>query len=72
MGGWGVPAAVSLPYGLQPKKEYKPEVQLKRANWSKVGPKIDGSMYIQFPITYLDIQNKLKVQFAFLIHIYNL
>ncbi|XP_056294846.1 protein diaphanous homolog 1 [Pseudoliparis swirei] len=38
MGGWGVPAAVSLPYGLQPKKEYKPEVQLKRANWSKIGP----------------------------------
>ncbi|TNN46302.1 Protein diaphanous 1 [Liparis tanakae] len=37
MGGWAVPAAVSLPYGLQPKKEYKPEVQLKRANWSKIG-----------------------------------
>uniref|UniRef100_A0A8C2WGI6 Diaphanous related formin 1 n=1 Tax=Cyclopterus lumpus TaxID=8103 RepID=A0A8C2WGI6_CYCLU len=38
MGGWGVPATPSLPYGLQPKKEYKPEVQLKRANWSKIGP----------------------------------
>ncbi|XP_062380249.1 protein diaphanous homolog 1 [Sardina pilchardus] len=34
-GGWGVKA---LPFGLEPKKEYKPEVQLKRANWSKIGP----------------------------------
>ncbi|TDH07568.1 hypothetical protein EPR50_G00108020 [Perca flavescens] len=38
MGGWGLAAPPSLPYGLQPKKEYKPEVQLKRANWSKIGP----------------------------------
>lgn len=38
MGGWGAPAPPSLPYGLQPKKEYKPEVQLKRANWRKLGP----------------------------------
>nr|XP_033488869.1 protein diaphanous homolog 1-like isoform X1 [Epinephelus lanceolatus] len=36
--GWGAPAPPKLPYGLQPKKEYKPEVQLKRANWSKIGP----------------------------------
>uniref|UniRef100_A0A3Q0R4V1 Diaphanous related formin 1 n=1 Tax=Amphilophus citrinellus TaxID=61819 RepID=A0A3Q0R4V1_AMPCI len=38
MGGWGAPAPPTLPFGLQPKKEYKPEVQLKRANWSKIGP----------------------------------
>ncbi|XP_068443664.1 protein diaphanous homolog 1 isoform X2 [Clinocottus analis] len=38
MGGWAVSVAPSLPYGLQPKKDYKPEVQLKRANWSKIGP----------------------------------
>ncbi|XP_041845585.1 protein diaphanous homolog 1-like isoform X2 [Melanotaenia boesemani] len=38
MGGWAAPAPPSLPYGLQPKKDYKPEVQLKRANWSKIGP----------------------------------
>ncbi|XP_068596158.1 protein diaphanous homolog 1 [Brachionichthys hirsutus] len=37
MGGWGAPAP-PLPFGLQAKKDYKPEVQLKRANWSKVGP----------------------------------
>ncbi|XP_022615849.1 protein diaphanous homolog 1-like [Seriola dumerili] len=38
MGGWGAPAPPPLPYGLKPKKDYKPEVQLKRANWSKIGP----------------------------------
>uniref|UniRef100_I3JBL6 Diaphanous related formin 1 n=1 Tax=Oreochromis niloticus TaxID=8128 RepID=I3JBL6_ORENI len=38
MGGWGAPAPPALPFGLKPKKEYKPEVQLKRANWSKIGP----------------------------------
>ncbi|KAF5900628.1 protein diaphanous 1, partial [Clarias magur] len=39
-GGFGVWAAPvpQLPFGLKPKKEYKPEVQLKRANWSKIGP----------------------------------
>ncbi|XP_070769348.1 protein diaphanous homolog 1-like [Enoplosus armatus] len=38
MGGWGAPAPPPLPFGLQPKKDYKPEVQLKRANWGKIGP----------------------------------
>lgn len=38
MGGWGAPAPPQLPFGLQPKKDYKPEVQLKRANWRKIGP----------------------------------
>uniref|UniRef100_A0A7N8XQS6 Diaphanous related formin 1 n=1 Tax=Mastacembelus armatus TaxID=205130 RepID=A0A7N8XQS6_9TELE len=38
MGGWVAAAPPPLPYGLQPKKDYKPEVQLKRANWSKIGP----------------------------------
>ncbi|XP_071382511.1 protein diaphanous homolog 1-like [Centroberyx affinis] len=36
MGGWGAPVPPPLPFGLQPKKEYKPEVQLKRANWSRI------------------------------------
>uniref|UniRef100_A0A6I8NXI8 Diaphanous related formin 1 n=1 Tax=Ornithorhynchus anatinus TaxID=9258 RepID=A0A6I8NXI8_ORNAN len=31
----GVPAVPVLPYGLAPKKLYKPEVQLRRPNWSK-------------------------------------
>ncbi|XP_044772663.1 protein diaphanous homolog 1 [Neomonachus schauinslandi] len=34
--GFGVPAAPVLPFGLTPKKLYKPEVQLRRPNWSKV------------------------------------
>ncbi|XP_055368335.1 protein diaphanous homolog 1 isoform X2 [Betta splendens] len=48
MGGW-VNAAPSLPYGLKPKKEYKPEVQLKRANWSKIGPQdlSENSFWVQ-------------------------
>ncbi|KAF3821637.1 hypothetical protein GH733_009679, partial [Mirounga leonina] len=33
--GFGVPAAPVLPFGLTPKKLYKPEVQLRRPNWSK-------------------------------------
>ncbi|CAL8304701.1 unnamed protein product, partial [Arctogadus glacialis] len=37
-GGWAHAPPPPLPFGLQPKKEYKPEVQLKRANWSKIGP----------------------------------
>ncbi|KAI5100671.1 protein diaphanous-like 1-like [Silurus meridionalis] len=35
MGAWAAPVP-QLPFGLKPKKEYKPEVQLKRANWSKI------------------------------------
>ncbi|MEE6478668.1 hypothetical protein FKM82_011937 [Ascaphus truei] len=38
LGGWGVPSVPVLPYGLAPKKVYKPEVQLKRPNWSKITP----------------------------------
>ncbi|XP_053555370.1 LOW QUALITY PROTEIN: protein diaphanous homolog 2 [Bombina bombina] len=32
------PVAVVLPYGMRPKKQYKPEVNMKRINWSKVDP----------------------------------
>uniref|UniRef100_A0A8C3HLV3 Diaphanous related formin 2 n=1 Tax=Chrysemys picta bellii TaxID=8478 RepID=A0A8C3HLV3_CHRPI len=32
----GAPA--SLPYGMKEKKKYKPEVSMKRINWSKVEP----------------------------------
>ncbi|NXA51746.1 DIAP1 protein, partial [Nothocercus julius] len=34
--GWGPCAVPVLPYGLAPKKAYKPDVQLRRANWSKI------------------------------------
>ncbi|XP_077142640.1 protein diaphanous homolog 2 isoform X1 [Ranitomeya variabilis] len=30
------PPAIILPFGMKPKKEYKPETAMKRINWSKV------------------------------------
>ncbi|XP_066503725.1 protein diaphanous homolog 3 isoform X4 [Hoplias malabaricus] len=32
------PTRHTLPYGLQPKKEFKPETTMKRLNWSKIRP----------------------------------
>ncbi|XP_078683942.1 protein diaphanous homolog 2-like isoform X1 [Branchiostoma floridae x Branchiostoma belcheri] len=32
--------AMQLPPGMQPKKKYKPEVTMKRANWNKLQPRI--------------------------------
>ncbi|KAL0973634.1 hypothetical protein UPYG_G00207560 [Umbra pygmaea] len=32
------PPVIKLPYGLEPKKIYKPEVIMKRVNWSKIVP----------------------------------
>ncbi|XP_069841841.1 protein diaphanous homolog 2 isoform X2 [Dendropsophus ebraccatus] len=32
------PPPVVLPFGMKPKKEYKPETTMKRINWSKVEP----------------------------------
>uniref|UniRef100_UPI00359027B3 protein diaphanous homolog 1-like n=1 Tax=Myxine glutinosa TaxID=7769 RepID=UPI00359027B3 len=32
------PPKPGLPHGLQPKKQYKPEVTTKRANWTKIRP----------------------------------
>nr|XP_057944944.1 protein diaphanous homolog 3-like [Doryrhamphus excisus] len=37
-GGPGVTACLALPYGLRPKKEFKPENCTKRLNWSKIHP----------------------------------
>ncbi|XP_013907035.1 PREDICTED: protein diaphanous homolog 3-like [Thamnophis sirtalis] len=37
-GGQRSPAPQSLPFGLKPKKEFKPEVTMKRVNWSKIRP----------------------------------
>ncbi|XP_053538067.1 protein diaphanous homolog 2 isoform X3 [Ictalurus punctatus] len=33
-----IPAVQKLPYGLQPKKTYKPDTAMKRVNWSKIVP----------------------------------
>ncbi|XP_054869567.1 protein diaphanous homolog 3-like isoform X2 [Amphiprion ocellaris] len=37
-GGFGSPTPHALPYGLRPKKEFKPETSMKRLNWSKIRP----------------------------------
>uniref|UniRef100_A0A3B4EZP8 Diaphanous related formin 3 n=1 Tax=Pundamilia nyererei TaxID=303518 RepID=A0A3B4EZP8_9CICH len=37
-GGLGSPTHRTLPYGLRPKKEFKPETSMKRLNWSKIRP----------------------------------
>lgn len=33
------PAAFALPYGMKQKKLYRPEVSMKRINWSKIEPR---------------------------------
>ncbi|KAG8001310.1 Protein diaphanous-like protein 3 [Nibea albiflora] len=40
-GALGSPTHCALPYGLRPKKDFKPETSMKRLNWSK-----DVSQYI--------------------------
>lgn len=35
-GALGSPTHHVLPYGLRPKKDFKPETSMKRLNWSKV------------------------------------
>ncbi|XP_058263850.1 protein diaphanous homolog 1 isoform X1 [Hemibagrus wyckioides] len=47
-GTWAAPVP-QLPFGLKPKKEYKPEVQLKRANWSKIAAEdlSEGSFWVK-------------------------
>ncbi|KAK7913161.1 hypothetical protein WMY93_013372 [Mugilogobius chulae] len=37
-GPFGSPTPHVLPYGLRPKKEFKPETSMKRLNWSKIRP----------------------------------
>ncbi|XP_061876477.1 protein diaphanous homolog 3 [Colius striatus] len=34
---WSPPSCI-LPFGMKPKKEFKPEVTMKRLNWSKIRP----------------------------------
>uniref|UniRef100_A0AAQ4QAI6 Diaphanous-related formin 3 n=1 Tax=Gasterosteus aculeatus aculeatus TaxID=481459 RepID=A0AAQ4QAI6_GASAC len=41
LGGFlGSPTQHALPYGLRPKKDFKPETAMKRLNWSKVKKKL--------------------------------
>ncbi|XP_031231233.1 protein diaphanous homolog 2 [Mastomys coucha] len=34
-----LPGPIELPYGMKQKKLYKPEISMKRINWSKIEPK---------------------------------
>ncbi|KAM3877205.1 protein diaphanous homolog 3-like [Diretmus argenteus] len=47
-GALGSPTHYALPYGLRPKKEFKPETTTKRLNWSKIRPQemSDGCFWV--------------------------
>ncbi|XP_072266585.1 protein diaphanous homolog 3 [Pyxicephalus adspersus] len=38
LGGQRSPNMKNLPFGLKPKKEFKPEIGMKRLNWQKIKP----------------------------------
>ncbi|XP_040847256.1 protein diaphanous homolog 3 isoform X4 [Ochotona curzoniae] len=38
LGGHNAPPPPSLPFGLKPKKEFKPEISMRRLNWLKIRP----------------------------------
>ncbi|KAM9321022.1 protein diaphanous homolog 3 [Gastrophryne carolinensis] len=38
LGSQGFPPVMALPFGLKPKKEFKPEIGMKRLNWQKINP----------------------------------
>uniref|UniRef100_A0AAQ4RDG8 Diaphanous-related formin 3 n=1 Tax=Gasterosteus aculeatus aculeatus TaxID=481459 RepID=A0AAQ4RDG8_GASAC len=50
LGGFlGSPTQHALPYGLRPKKDFKPETAMKRLNWSKIRPQemSEGCFWVQ-------------------------
>uniref|UniRef100_A0A8C6RF36 Diaphanous related formin 3 n=1 Tax=Nannospalax galili TaxID=1026970 RepID=A0A8C6RF36_NANGA len=38
LGGRNTPPPLTLPFGLKPKKEFKPEISMRRLNWLKITP----------------------------------
>ncbi|XP_074864164.1 protein diaphanous homolog 2 isoform X4 [Carettochelys insculpta] len=63
----GAPA--SLPYGMKEKKKYKPEVSMKRINWSKVEPQdiVENCFWlkvIEDKFENLDLFAKLALTFG--------
>ncbi|XP_064229552.1 protein diaphanous homolog 3 [Aotus nancymaae] len=38
LGGQSSPPLPTLPFGLKPKKEFKPEISMRRLNWLKIRP----------------------------------
>uniref|UniRef100_A0A2I3GZ85 Protein diaphanous homolog 1 n=1 Tax=Nomascus leucogenys TaxID=61853 RepID=A0A2I3GZ85_NOMLE len=57
--GFGVPAAPVLPFGLTPKKLYKPEVQLRRPNWSKV--RISAFIFLSLTQRWLTLNHAFLI-----------
>ncbi|XP_019392011.1 PREDICTED: protein diaphanous homolog 2 isoform X1 [Crocodylus porosus] len=60
---------VSLPYGMKEKKTYKPEVTMKRINWSKVEPQeiSEHSFWVKASETKYenpDLLSKLRLTFG--------
>ncbi|KAM8894432.1 protein diaphanous homolog 3-like isoform 2-T2 [Spinachia spinachia] len=49
LGLLGSPTQHALPYGLRPKKDFKPETAMKRLNWSKIRPQemSEGCFWVQ-------------------------
>ncbi|XP_061313241.1 protein diaphanous homolog 3 isoform X2 [Pezoporus flaviventris] len=39
LGAQWSPPSCTLPFGMKPKKEFRPEVTMKRLNWSKIRPR---------------------------------
>lgn len=49
LGGFlGSPTQHALPYGLRPKKDFKPETAMKRLNWSKVKKKLSFPFVLDY------------------------
>ncbi|XP_034019376.1 protein diaphanous homolog 3-like [Thalassophryne amazonica] len=42
------PTQQPLPYGIRPKKEFKPDISMKRLNWSKIRPQemLEGCFWV--------------------------
>ncbi|XP_056396531.1 protein diaphanous homolog 2 [Hyla sarda] len=63
------PPPVVLPFGMKPKKEYKPETTMKRINWSKVEPQelAESSFWVKAreeKFEYPELFSKLSQTFA--------
>uniref|UniRef100_A0A7N8XV38 Diaphanous-related formin 3 n=1 Tax=Mastacembelus armatus TaxID=205130 RepID=A0A7N8XV38_9TELE len=59
----------ALPYGLRPKKEFKPETSMKRLNWSKIHPQemSEGCFWVEFYLHLIEMPfSSLQLKFPHL------
>ncbi|XP_071981732.1 protein diaphanous homolog 2 isoform X2 [Engystomops pustulosus] len=64
-----VPPPVVLPFGMKPKKDFKPETTMKRINWSKVEPQelVESSFWVKAnenKFEFPELFSKLSQTFA--------